>query len=190
MEEIINFNENIFENIKHIDENGYEYWNARELQKILEYRGWKNFEKVIDKAKTSCQKSKLDIYDHFIQLGEIIYTSSEKRRKMIDYKLSRYACYLIVQNADSRKKAVALAQTYITIQTRKQEVLESENLSDLATKIFILSQVEQKIKNEKIIGEDNLRKAYNEVSKVVKEMKEELSCLDFENTSTSNKNTK
>ena len=116
----------IFENIKHIDEKGNEYWSARELQKALEYNKWQKFEDVISKAKSACINSNNNVEEHFTQVGKMINLAKGAKRKIKDYKLSRYACYLIAQNADSRKEVVALAQTYFAIQTRKQELLEED----------------------------------------------------------------
>ena len=118
-------NEN-FENIKHIDENGVEYWYARELQQILEYNKWENFEKVIRKAKQSCENSNISNLDHFLDVRKMVAIGSGAEKEIKDYKLTRYACYLIAQNGDSRKKVIALAQTYFAIQTRKQELTEKE----------------------------------------------------------------
>ncbi len=125
MNNITNYNESIFESIKHIDENGREYWYARELQKVLEYRKWENFHKVIKQAIVSCETSNYNVLDHFPEVGKMVKTG-DSYRKIDDYKLSRYACYLIVQNSDSRKEVVALGQTYFAIQTRKQELMERD----------------------------------------------------------------
>ena len=117
----------IFEEIKHIDEFGNEYWLARELQKVLEYKEWRKFNNIIQKAKNACDGSNINTFDHFVQLDKMIDIAKGAKRKVIDYKLTRYACYLIAQNGDSHMKIIALAQTYFAIQTRKQEILE-ENL--------------------------------------------------------------
>ncbi len=115
-----------FENIKHIDENGVEFWYARELQVILNYKEWRKFENVINKAKEACENSEVSVFDHFVDVDKMVQIGSGAERKQKDYKLTRYACYLIAQNGDSRKKVIALAQTYFAVQTRKQEITEKE----------------------------------------------------------------
>ena len=126
MNELENINETIFESIKHVDEDGNEYWYARELQKVLEYKRWDKFYNVIESAQVACSISNNNVLDHFSQVGKMVDIGSNTSRNIVDYKLSRYACYLIAQNGDSRKKVIALAQTYFAIQTRKQELLELE----------------------------------------------------------------
>ena len=126
MNEIKEHTEKIFEDIKHIDEEGKEYWLARELQTALDYKKWQKFCKVIENAKITCEKSKYAVSYHFSQVGKMVDIGSGAKRKQVDYKLSRYACYLIVQNGDSRKKTIALGQTYFAVQTRKQELSEKE----------------------------------------------------------------
>lgn len=115
-----------FEAIKHFDENGNEYWFARELKDVLSYKEWRKFEGVIDKAIKSCQNSGISAFEHFVGADKTIKMPNEARKSIKDYKLTRYACYLIAQNGDSRKKVIALAQTYFAIQTRKQEISERE----------------------------------------------------------------
>ena len=118
-------NSQTFEDIKCIDEYGNEFWEARKLQHVLEYAKWEKFLNVINKAKQACVKSGYDLNDHFPQVGKMVKTGvSTKNLK--DYHLSRYACYLIVQNGDPKKEVIALAQTYFAIQTRKQELTEVE----------------------------------------------------------------
>ena len=119
-------NYDTFESIKHVDENGCEYWEARELMLALEYNKWENFHKVIKSAMIACENSEAIVYDHFPEVRKMVEVGSKTKRKVIDYKLSRYACYLIAQNGDSRKKTIALAQTYFAIQTRKMEISEKE----------------------------------------------------------------
>ena len=126
MNELEKINETIFESIKHVDDDGNEYWYARELQKVLEYTQWRKFNGVIEKAMNTCKASNYVVLDHFAGAGKMINLGKGGQREVLDYKLSRYACYLIAQNGDSRKKVIALAQTYFAIQTRKQELLEDE----------------------------------------------------------------
>ncbi len=96
------------------------------MQEVLQYSQWRRFDKVIAKAKEACSNSQNSICDHFANVGKMIKIAKGGRRKVLDYKLSRYACYLIAQNGDPRKKVIALAQTYFAIQTRKQELSEDE----------------------------------------------------------------
>jgi len=115
-----------FEEIKHIDENGVEFWYARELQNVLEYKEWRKFENVIDKAKEACKNSDISEFEHFVDVDKLSKRANNAEVKIKDYKLTRYACYLIAQNGDSRKRVIALAQTYFAVQTRKQEINEKE----------------------------------------------------------------
>ncbi len=116
-----NNEENTFEEIKHIDENGQEYWLARELQEVLEYKEWRNFEKVIDKAKSACLNSENVEKSHFVDVNKMVQ-GGVADIPVHDIKLTRYACYLIAQNGDPRKETIALAQTYFAVQTRRQEL--------------------------------------------------------------------
>ena len=113
---------------------GIEFWLARDLQKLLSYDKWSNFSKVIDKAKISCESSGHDVSDHFAEVGKTIEMPKGAEKEVLDIMLTRYACYLVAQNGDPRKVAIAFAQTYFAIQTRKfelieQRLLESERLS-------------------------------------------------------------
>ena len=126
LEKIENYNNKTFEDIKHIDEYGTEYWYARELMKVLNYKDWRYFDAVIEKARIACKNSGITDADHFVVNNKMVEIGSGAKRKQKDYKLTRYACYLIAQNANSRLKIVALAQTYFAIQTRKQEISEKE----------------------------------------------------------------
>ncbi len=112
-----------FEDYVHV-ENGIEFCYARELQELLGYEKWDNFYKVIEKAKESCLNSKHAVSDHFANVGKTIKMPKGAEKEINDIKLTRYACYLIAQNGDSRKEQIAFAQTYFAIQTRKQEILE------------------------------------------------------------------
>ena len=126
MNEIKEYTEIVFEDIKHIDELGNEYWYARELMPLLEYTLWQNFHKKIKVAMENCINSNSYILNHFIDVNKMVDIGSNTKREVQDYKLSRYACYLIVLNCDPRKKVIALAKTYFAIQTRKQELSEKE----------------------------------------------------------------
>ena len=126
MNELKEYTKRLFEDIKHIDENGNEFWYARELQMTLGYKRWDKFCNVIEEAKIACKRSNNLLLDHFSQVGKMIKLGKGGNRNVIDYKLSRYACYLIAQNGDSRKRVIALAQTYFAIQTRRQELSEKE----------------------------------------------------------------
>lgn len=123
-------NKTIFEEIKNTNEIGQEFWSARKLFTVLEYIKWDKFLNVIDKARQACQNSGQEPENHFPRVEKLVEIGSGAKRDIGDIHLSRYACYLIVQNADPSKKVVALGQTYFAIQTRKQEVLE-ENFGKL-----------------------------------------------------------
>ena len=120
------YKEKVFEDIKHVDEKGDEYWCARELQIILDYKKWQKFINVIENAKMACEQSGFIIDDHFTLVGKMVDIGSKTSRLIIDYRLTRYACFLIVQNADPRKEVIALGQTYFAVQTRKMELTEDE----------------------------------------------------------------
>lgn len=134
-----------FESIKKIDENGVEYWEARELMFLLGYKKWEKSEDVIGRAARACVNSGQVVDNHFHQVGKMVKIGSNTIREVRDWKLDRYACYLIAQNADSSKTEVALAQTYFAIQTRKQEIFEK--LSDVDKRLFIRGEVSEHNKN-------------------------------------------
>jgi DNA-damage-inducible protein D len=141
-----------FEQIKYADDAGNEFWFARELAPVLEYVQWRNFSKVLDRAMLACRNSGFDIVDHFVEVNKLIEMPSKpsknrddfgfadlsKTKKIIDYKLSRYACYLIVQNGDPRKEIIAIGQTYFAIQTRRQEVADYFNQLDEDNKRLVI----------------------------------------------------
>ena len=122
----IDKNSTSFEEIKHIDENGVEFWYARELQSVLDYKEWRKFDGVIQRAIKACENSNINVLEHFVGTAKTIKMPKGAEKTIVDYKLTRYACYLIAQNGDSRKKVIALAQTYFAVQTRKQEISENE----------------------------------------------------------------
>ncbi len=124
--ELQQYDELTFENIKHIDENGVEFWYARELQTILEYMEWRNFNQVIDKAKIACENSGKRVVASFVDVNKTVQLNFGTR-EIADIKLSRYACYLIVQNGDPRKEVIALGQSYFAIKTRQQELHDDFN---------------------------------------------------------------
>ena len=117
--------DSIFENIKHILEDGTEYWNARELQHVLEYTDWRNFLKVVDKAKIACENSGILVEEHFVDVNKSSPMPNGGTRIIDDVQLSRYACYLIMQNGDPRKEVIAIGQTYFAVKTRQQEIIEN-----------------------------------------------------------------
>ena len=118
-----------FEDIKHIRDDGSEYWSARELAPVLEYAKWDNFHKVIKRAMIACENAGHSILDQFPEVGNLVVGGVAPREK-VDYELTRYACYLIVQNGDPRKEVIALGQTYFAIQTYRQELADHFNQLD------------------------------------------------------------
>lgn len=132
-EELSNPNKTIFEQIKRFDENKNEYWTARDLSSVLEYSEYRHFKPVIERAKESCKNSGYNISDHFEDIIGMVSIGSGAERAIEDVKLSRYACYLVVQNADPGKEIVALGQTYFAIQTRLQEIQQMKAYQQLKT---------------------------------------------------------
>lgn len=129
----------IFEEIKKVNQYHQEFWSARQLAKILDYSDFRNFEKVIKKAKESCKNTGQSIKNHFVKINEMVEIGSSASRQIDDIALSRYACYLVMQNADPSKEVVALGQTYFAIQTRKQEV--QDQLVEDQKRIFLREEV-------------------------------------------------
>ena len=137
MNDIENITNKLFEDIKHIDDNGNEYWSARELQCAFHYTQWRRFNEVIEKAITSCLNVGINVENHFANSGKMVKIGVSTKL-LDDFRLSRYACYLIAQNADSRKQVISFAQTYFAVQTRRQELFEDEyeKLSDDEKRLY------------------------------------------------------
>ena len=151
-----------FDDLRHIDENGSEYWLARELQDALQYKEWRNFQKVISTAQIACKISQQDVDYHFVQVSKMVEMPTKPRKNspqdfgfvevnktktkpIVDYKLTRYACYLIVMNGDPRKEVISWGQTYFAVKTREQELRELYDvLSEDEKRLFIRSDVKQK----------------------------------------------
>lgn len=127
-----------FEDIKHTTDEGMEFWYARELGPVLEYSKWDNFRKVVGKAMLACKNSGFEVADHFPEVGKMVELGSGSQRKLKDYMLSRYACYLIMQNGDPRKEVIAVGQTYFAIQTRRQEIADAFNQLDEDNKRLVI----------------------------------------------------
>ena len=133
-----------FERIRHVDDDGNEYWSARDLAKVLGYTEWRNFSRAISKAVEACENSGYVVSDHFVEANKMIATGKGARREVEDWHLSRYACYLVVQNADPSKEIVALGQTYFAIQTRRQELADEAALAGMGEdqkRLFIRDQL-------------------------------------------------
>ncbi|MBI3602120.1 MAG: DNA damage-inducible protein D [Candidatus Omnitrophica bacterium] len=144
----------VFETIKQLNPEGQEFWFARDFQIILQYKEWRKFLGVIEKAKEACANSGQKIADHFVQVDKMVQIGSDTQRPIEDYQLSRYACYLIVQNSDPSKPVVALGQTYFAVQTRKQELLQQAAYAALKTedekRLFLRNQL--KVHNSRLAG--------------------------------------
>lgn len=169
-EEQNNYTESLFESIKHINEYEEEFWYARELQIALDYKRWDKFQNVISKAMEACKNSENNVDDHFSHVGKIVEAGATYK-DVGDIELSRYACYLIVQNGDSRKKVIALGQTYFAVKTRQQELIE--NFDDLTeNKKRLAIRNEMKIHNKSLAEAAN--RTHYEVGKKVRQTIKEL----------------
>ena len=139
-----NYSEEIFENLKHINEYGQEFWYARELQPALEYSQWRYLKEAIERAKTACANSGQNMSDHFAEVRKMVEIGSNAKREIEDIALSRYACYLIVMNGDPRKEVIALGQTYFAVKTRQQELIEDyDQLSEEQKRLAIRSEMKR-----------------------------------------------
>ena len=138
------YSEEIFEKIRHINEYRQEFWYARELQEVLNYTQWRRFKETIDRAKEACKTSGNEVEDHFADAGKMINLAKGAVREVEDYMLTRYACYLIVMNGDSRKKVIALGQTYFAVKTRQQELIDDyDQLSENQKRLAIRNEMKE-----------------------------------------------
>ena len=142
MADLINYNEQIFEDIKHINEYGEEFWYARELQSVLDYKQWRRFADAIGRAKLACLNSGIDVDEHFAGVGKTIPMPKGASKTILDYMLSRYACYLIVMNGDPRKEVIALGQSYFAVKTRQREIIENyDQLTEDQKRLAIRNEI-------------------------------------------------
>lgn len=142
MSNIAKYSDQTFESIKHINDSGQEFWFARELQGVLEYTEWRNFTKIIEKAKTACANSGASVEDHFVDVNKMVVIGSGAEREIDDIMLSRYACYLVVMNGDPRKEIIAVGQTYFAVKTRQQELIENyEQLNEDQKRLAIRNEM-------------------------------------------------
>ena len=152
MNDVTKYSEQTFDGIKHVNDSGQEFWYARELQVVLEYSQWRRFLHTIERAKLACKNSGYQVEDHFADVGKMVTIGSGAERKLDDYMLSRYACYLIVMNGDPRKEVIAVGQTYFAVKARQQELIENyEQLTE--------DQKRLAIRNEMIIHNKSLAEA-------------------------------
>jgi DNA-damage-inducible protein D len=138
---------NTFERIKRVNQGGRECWSARDLARVLEYLNFRNFQPVIEKAKEACAKSGHVVADHFAQMRNMVGIGSGAQRELEDWDLSRYACYLVIQNADPSKPLVALGQSYFAVQTRRQEMADDQALKDDMTRLLLRAEMKKHNKN-------------------------------------------
>ena len=144
MADIEKYSEATFENIRHTNEYGQEFWYARELQQALEYIQWRRFEETIERAKTACLQSENSIEDHFANVGKMVSIGSGAQREIDDIMLSRYACYLIVMNGDPRKQIIAVGQTYFAVKTRQQELVDNyDQLTEDQKRLAIRDEIKR-----------------------------------------------
>ena len=142
MSELVKYSEQTFESIKHVNEYGEEYWLARELQGVLEYARWENFNKAIERAKKACTNTGFDVEDHFREGTKMVPLGSGAEREIDDVMLSRYACYLVVMNGDPNKEVIAIGQTYFAVKTRQQELIDNyEQLSEDQKRLAIRNEM-------------------------------------------------
>lgn len=183
-----------FENIKQHDADGNEYWLARELAPLLDYPQWRNFLPVLDKAREACRNSGQPVDDHFADLRKMVEIGSGAQRELEDVRLSRYACYLIVQNGDPSKPVIANGQTYFALQTRRQELADDKKFAQisedekrlairnelaehnkyLAANLFRATQTEEKLRRDGVQGKSQANRTHYAVGQKVRETIAEL----------------
>jgi DNA-damage-inducible protein D len=134
---------NTFERIKRVSSEGHDFWSARELARVLEYSDFRNFGTVVERAKEACAKSGHAVANHFGEITEMVGIGSGAQRPVVDWKLSRYACYLVIQNADPSKPLVALGQTYFAVQTRRQELADDEALDEDQKRLLLRQEMKK-----------------------------------------------
>jgi DNA-damage-inducible protein D len=138
---------NTFERIKRVNPAGADFWSARELARVLEYTDFRNFIAVIAKAREACANSGHTVSDHFVDINEMVSIGSGAERQVEDWALSRYACYLVIQNADPGKPLVALGQSYFAVQTRRQEMTDEAALKEDKTRLLLRAEMKKHNKN-------------------------------------------
>lgn len=142
--ELMKYSDQTFEDIKHINEDGQEFWYARELQHVLEYAQWRYMKETVERARLACENSGLNPDDHFAEVRKMVPIGSGAERAVEDYMLSRFACYLVVMNGDPRKEVIAVGQAYFAVKTRQQELIEKyEELSEDQKRLAIRNEMKR-----------------------------------------------
>ena len=142
--DLMRYSDQTFEDIKHIDEDGQEFWYARELQRVLEYAQWRYMKEAVERARLACENSGLNPDNHFAEVRKMVPIGSGAERAVEDYMLSRFACYLVVMNGDPRKEVIALGQAYFAVKTRQQELIENyEELSEDQKRLAIRNEMKR-----------------------------------------------
>lgn len=143
-QDLMKYSDQTFEDIKHIDEDGQEFWYARELQRVLEYAQWRYMKEAVERARLACENSGLNPDNHFAEVRKMVPIGSGAERAVEDYMLSRFACYLVVMNGDPRKEVIALGQAYFAVKTRQQELIENyEELSEDQKRLAIRNEMKR-----------------------------------------------
>ena len=176
-----------FERIKQIDPDGNEFWSARDLMSILEYKSWQNFKNVLSKVRIACENSDHEPSEHLFSAVKIVSSDSGAKREIEDMHLSRFACYLVIQNADPSKEAVALGQTYFALQTYRQQqsaqlheykksqhILDHMSTTELAANLFRSTQAEDKLRRDNVQGKENANQVHYQAGVVVRRAIAEL----------------